>query len=44
MELLIGLFTDINTTRHLDAYSNPNFTTWAEAGYKFPKNRLVDDC
>ncbi|KAK9899858.1 glycoside hydrolase family 16 protein [Cystobasidium minutum MCA 4210] len=29
---------------HLDAYMNPNLTTWEEAGFTFPKNRLVDDC
>lgn len=29
---------------HLNAYSNPNLTTWEDAGYDFPKNRLVDDC
>ncbi|EJD47628.1 beta-glucan synthesis-associated [Auricularia subglabra TFB-10046 SS5] len=30
--------------KHINAYTNPNFTTWAEAGYTFPKNRLVDNC
>ncbi|WVQ72919.1 hypothetical protein IAR50_002481 [Cryptococcus sp. DSM 104548] len=29
---------------HLEAYSNPNYTTWAEAGYTWPKNSLVDGC
>ena len=29
---------------HIDAYTNPNFTTWAQAGNSFPKNRLIDDC
>lgn len=26
---------------HLNAYSNPNLTTWAQAGYKFPSNTLT---
>ncbi|GAA5893705.1 hypothetical protein JCM6882_007884 [Rhodosporidiobolus microsporus] len=29
---------------HLNAYSNPNLTTWHQAGYEFPKNRLKDGC
>ncbi|ODN95906.1 glucosidase [Cryptococcus wingfieldii CBS 7118] len=29
---------------HLAAYSNPNFTTWEEAGYTWPKNSLIDGC
>ncbi|ODN76413.1 glucosidase [Cryptococcus wingfieldii CBS 7118] len=29
---------------HLNAYSNPNLTTWEDAGYTYPKNRLIDDC
>ncbi|OSX60014.1 glycoside hydrolase family 16 protein [Postia placenta MAD-698-R-SB12] len=29
---------------HLPAYSNPNYTTWSEAGYDFPRNRLYDGC
>lgn len=29
---------------HLNAYSNPNLTSWEMAGYKFPKNRLTGDC
>nr|XP_019047309.1 glucosidase [Kwoniella bestiolae CBS 10118]OCF26239.1 glucosidase [Kwoniella bestiolae CBS 10118] len=31
-------------TKHADAYNNPNFTTWAEYGQTFPKNRLIDTC
>ncbi|KAK1925290.1 beta-glucan synthesis-associated protein-domain-containing protein [Papiliotrema laurentii] len=27
--------------RHRNAYDNANFTTWAQAGYEFPKNSLV---
>jgi beta-glucanase (GH16 family) len=29
---------------HLPAYSNPNFTTWAQAGYGFPHNEKYDGC
>ncbi|KZT28336.1 glycoside hydrolase family 16 protein [Neolentinus lepideus HHB14362 ss-1] len=29
---------------HLNAYSNPNLTTWAGAGYTFPRNSLYDGC
>ncbi|KAJ7063500.1 glycoside hydrolase family 16 protein [Mycena amicta] len=29
---------------HLPAYSNPNLTTWASAGYTFPRNSLYDGC
>ncbi|GAA6038390.1 hypothetical protein JCM8097_007625 [Rhodosporidiobolus ruineniae] len=25
---------------HINAYSNPNLTTWAQAGYDFPKNSM----
>lgn len=31
-------------SRHANAYSNPNLTTWDAAGYTFPKNRLKDGC
>ncbi|KAJ6630282.1 glycoside hydrolase family 16 protein [Mycena sp. CBHHK59/15] len=30
--------------RHLQAYTNPNLTTWAQAGYTFPRNSLYDGC
>jgi hypothetical protein len=30
--------------RHIAAYSNPNLTTWAQAGYTFPRNSLYDGC
>lgn len=30
--------------KHINAYSNANLTTWEQAGYKFPKNSLVDGC
>ncbi|GAA6003892.1 hypothetical protein JCM10207_006455 [Rhodosporidiobolus poonsookiae] len=26
---------------HINAYTNPNLTTWDQAGYEFPKNSLV---
>ncbi|CCM02458.1 uncharacterized protein FIBRA_04557 [Fibroporia radiculosa] len=29
---------------HLNAYSNPNLTTWTQAGYTFPDNRLYNGC
>ncbi|KAJ7778805.1 glycoside hydrolase family 16 protein [Mycena maculata] len=29
---------------HIGAYSNPNLTTWAQAGYTFPRNSLYDGC
>ncbi|KAG0146830.1 hypothetical protein CROQUDRAFT_43782 [Cronartium quercuum f. sp. fusiforme G11] len=36
--------TEDYINRHLGAYTNPNFTTWKEAGYTFPKNKLKDTC
>ncbi|OAX42120.1 glycoside hydrolase family 16 protein [Rhizopogon vinicolor AM-OR11-026] len=29
---------------HLNAYSNPNLTTWAQAGYSFPSNSYTTGC
>ncbi|KAH9042091.1 glycoside hydrolase family 16 protein [Lactarius pseudohatsudake] len=29
---------------HLNAYSNPNLTTWSQANYSFPRNSLLDGC
>jgi len=29
---------------HLEAYMNPNLTTWGGTGYDWPKNSLVDGC
>ncbi|GMM34003.1 beta-glucan synthesis-associated protein [Saccharomycopsis crataegensis] len=29
---------------HLNAYSNPNLTSWEDAGYSFPKNKLTGGC
>lgn len=29
---------------HQEAYYNPNATTWAEAGFSAPKNKLIDGC
>lgn len=29
---------------HLNAYLNPNLTTWEEAGHTFPKNRALGQC
>jgi len=30
--------------RHMDAYTNRNYTSWSQAGYQFPKNSLKDPC
>jgi len=30
--------------KHIEAYTNPNITTWAQAGNTFPRNRLYDGC
>ncbi|KAL6303895.1 glycoside hydrolase family 16 protein [Sparassis latifolia] len=30
--------------RHLNAYTNPNLTTWAQAGYQFPLNSKYNGC
>ncbi|KAI0647690.1 glycoside hydrolase family 16 protein [Trametes meyenii] len=29
---------------HLNAYTNPNLTTWDQAGYTFPRNSKYDGC
>ncbi|KAJ7494402.1 glycoside hydrolase family 16 protein [Mycena galericulata] len=29
---------------HAEAYVNPNLTTWAQAGYTFPRNSMYDGC
>ncbi|KAF8442849.1 glycoside hydrolase family 16 protein [Boletus edulis BED1] len=29
---------------HLNAYSDPNITTWEQAGYQFPLNKLTNTC
>jgi beta-glucanase (GH16 family) len=29
---------------HLNAYTNANLTTWAQAGYQFPLNRMTNTC
>ncbi|TRM60176.1 beta-glucan synthesis-associated [Schizophyllum amplum] len=31
-------------TNHANAYSNPNLTTWSDAGYNFPLNSKYDGC
>ena len=31
--------------RYLEAYNNPNITTWVDGfGQPLPKNKLIDDC
>jgi beta-glucanase (GH16 family) len=29
---------------HPEPYNNPNITLWSQAGYTWPKNRLIDSC
>jgi len=29
---------------HMNAFTNPNLTTWAQAGYTFPRNSKYDGC
>lgn len=38
-----GNATDI-VPSHLGAYSNPNYTTWAQAGYTYPNNSQYNGC
>ncbi|EPS45326.1 hypothetical protein H072_681 [Dactylellina haptotyla CBS 200.50] len=30
--------------KHLNAYTNPNLTSWKSAGYEFPQNTLMNGC
>jgi len=30
--------------KHINAYMNPNLTTWNQAGYYFPRNSLYNGC
>ncbi|KAK6343388.1 hypothetical protein TWF730_010977 [Orbilia blumenaviensis] len=30
--------------KHMNAYTNPNITSWSKAGYSFPKNTLMNGC
>ncbi|KAF9260352.1 beta-glucan synthesis-associated [Marasmius fiardii PR-910] len=30
--------------KHIEAFTNANFTTWSEYGQRMPKNRLIDQC
>lgn len=39
-----GYPTESYINAHLNAYTNANITTWAQAGYSFPSNKLVDTC
>lgn len=35
----------MHLNRYIDAYTNPNLTTWKDDyGEPFPKNNLVDEC
>ena len=29
---------------HINAYTNPNLTTWELAGYSYPRNSMLDNC
>ncbi|GFZ52315.1 Beta-glucan synthesis-associated protein KRE6, partial [Saitozyma sp. JCM 24511] len=31
-------------SRHKNAYTDANLTSWAQAGYSMPKNSLIDNC
>lgn len=47
--ILVGCDPDSHPTTdyiqdHLNAYYNVNLTTWEDAGYSFPKNKLVHGC
>lgn len=40
----VRIYTN-STPRYLEAYSNPNITTWVDGfGQPLPKNKLIDDC
>ncbi|BGP42176.1 hypothetical protein JCM10450v2_006266 [Rhodotorula kratochvilovae] len=30
--------------KHMNAYQNPNLTTWEQAGYEYPRNSMKDTC
>ncbi|KAK6537547.1 hypothetical protein TWF694_011729 [Orbilia ellipsospora] len=30
--------------KHINAYTNPNLTSWEQAGYSFPRNTLMNGC
>lgn len=39
-----GFPTNNYIERYIEAYTNPNITTWEQYGQAPIKNRLVDDC
>ena len=39
-----GYETTQYIAEHPEAYNNPNWTHWADAGYAQPKNSLMDGC
>ncbi|PPQ63460.1 hypothetical protein CVT24_004992 [Panaeolus cyanescens] len=40
----ISVVDGVLLNRHMDAYTNANFTLWSEVGEPWPKNKLVDQC
>lgn len=39
-----GYETTAYIARHPEAYNNPNYTLWEEAGYEWPRNTLMHGC
>ncbi|KIO25199.1 hypothetical protein M407DRAFT_210871 [Tulasnella calospora MUT 4182] len=39
-----GFPTTPYINQYLEAYTNPNLTTWEQYGQTFPRNKLVDNC
>ena len=44
LRLAIAEFVAVCLPRYSEAYWNPNFTTWKQYGYEFPKNSLLEAC
>lgn len=40
----ISHWLNLLSPSHLNAYLNPNLTTWAQAGYTFPRNSAYEGC
>jgi len=41
---LTAALTHTRFLRHINAYTNPNLTTWEQAGNTWPKNSLMGEC
>ncbi|KAG9921954.1 beta-glucan synthesis-associated, partial [Aureobasidium melanogenum] len=39
-----GFETTEYIRKHPEAYNNPNYTTWADTGYEWPRNSLMHGC